>query len=31
VAIRIISHYGIRDPDVIAAALLHDTSRAATI
>jgi hypothetical protein len=25
VAIRIISHYGVRDPDVIAAALLHDT------
>ena len=24
VAIRIMSHYGIRDPDVIAAALLHD-------
>ena len=23
-AIRILSHYGIRDPDVIAAALLHD-------
>ena len=25
VATRIMSHYGIRDPDVIAAALLHDT------
>ena len=24
VAIRIMSHYGIRDPDVVAAALLHD-------
>ncbi len=24
VAIRIMSHYGIRDPDVIVAALLHD-------
>ena len=24
VAIRIMSHYGVRDPDVIAAALLHD-------
>jgi predicted HD phosphohydrolase len=24
VAIRILSHYGIRDPDVVAAALLHD-------
>lgn len=25
VAIRIISHYGVRDPDVICAALLHDS------
>jgi hypothetical protein len=25
VAIRIISHYGVHDPDVICAALLHDT------
>jgi len=25
VAIRIIAHYGIHDPDIIAAALLHDT------
>jgi hypothetical protein len=24
VAIRIMSHYGVRDPDVITAALLHD-------
>jgi hypothetical protein len=24
VAIRIMSHYGVRDPDVVAAALLHD-------
>src|SRR5580658_10914050 len=24
VAIRIMSHYGVRDPDVIVAALLHD-------
>ena len=25
VAIRIMSHYGVRDPDVVAAALLHDS------
>jgi hypothetical protein len=25
VAVRIISHYGVRDPDVVCAALLHDT------
>jgi hypothetical protein len=25
VAIRILSHYGVRDPDVACAALLHDT------
>src|SRR5262249_25588605 len=24
VAIRIISHYGVRDPDIVCAALLHD-------
>ena len=27
VAIRIISHYSVRDPDIITAALLHDTIR----